>query len=131
MLGTTSSSNGRRSWTTDRARRGRSWSTRSPQGRDVILEIDVKGADQVRAEVPDALLIFLAPPSMDELERRLRGRGTEDDERIARRLETAAWEMTQRDWFDHVVVNDDLERAADEVAAIIDASRTGRCFRPP
>ncbi len=95
-------------------------------GRDVILEIDVKGAQQVRKEVPDAVLIFLAPPSMDELERRLRGRGTEDDERIARRLETAAWEMTQRSWFDQVVVNDDLERAADEVAAIIEASRPGR-----
>lgn len=96
------------------------------QGRDVILEIDVKGADQARKQVPEALLIFLAPPSMDELERRLRGRDTEDDERIARRLETASWEMTQRDWFDHVVVNDDLERATEEVAAIIDASRTGR-----
>lgn len=95
-------------------------------GRDVILEIDVKGAEQVRSEVPGAVLIFLAPPSMDELERRLRGRGTEDDERIARRLDRAAWEMTQREWFDHVVVNDDLERAADEVAAIIEASRTGR-----
>jgi guanylate kinase len=94
-------------------------------GNDVILEIDVKGAEQVRHEVPDSVLIFLAPPSMDELERRLRGRGTEDDERIARRLETAAWEMTQRSWFDHVVVNDDLGRAADEVAAIIEASRTG------
>ena len=94
-------------------------------GNDVLLEIDVKGAEQVRRAVADAVLIFLAPPSMDELERRLRGRGTEDDERISRRLETAAWEMTQRDWFDHVVVNDDLEHAADQVAAIIDASRTG------
>lgn len=101
------------------------------EGLDVILEIDVKGAEQVRNEVPDAVLIFLAPPSMDELERRLRGRGTEDDERIARRLETAAWEMTQRDWFDHVVVNDDLDRAAGEVAAIIEASRTGRPFGRP
>jgi guanylate kinase len=100
-------------------------------GRDVILEIDVKGAEQVRNEVPDAVLIFLAPPSMDELERRLRGRGTEDDERIARRLDTAAWEMTQRAWFDHVVVNDDLERAADKVAAIIEASRTGRSSGHP
>jgi guanylate kinase len=100
-------------------------------GRDVILEIDVKGAEQVRAEVPDATLIFLAPPSMEELERRLRGRGTEDDERIARRLDTAAWEMTQRGWFDHVVVNDDLERAADEVAAIIEASRTGHTSGHP
>jgi guanylate kinase len=100
-------------------------------GRDVILEIDVKGAEQVRAEVPDATLIFLAPPSMEELERRLRGRGTEDDERIARRLDTAAWEMTQRGWFDHVVVNDDLARAADEVAAIIEASRTGHASGHP
>jgi guanylate kinase len=95
-------------------------------GRDVILEIDVKGAEQVRSSVPDALLVFLAPPSMDELERRLRGRGTEDDERIAKRLETAGWEMTQRDWFDHVVVNDDLVRASAQVAAIIEASRAGR-----
>ena len=96
------------------------------EGRDVILEIDVKGAEQVRAKVPDAVLIFLAPPSMAELESRLRGRGTEDDERIARRLETAAWEITQQDRFDRVVVNDDVERAAEEVAAIIDASRSGR-----
>jgi guanylate kinase len=96
------------------------------EGRDVILEIDVKGAEQVRAKVSDAVLIFLAPPSMAELESRLRGRGTEDDERIARRLETAAWELTQQDRFDHVVVNDDVLRAADEVAAIIDASRSGR-----
>jgi guanylate kinase len=95
-------------------------------GRDVILEIDVKGAQQVRETVRDAILIFLAPPSMDELERRLRGRGTEDDQRIARRLETAAWEMTQRDGFDHVVVNEDVLQAADEVAAIIEASRSGR-----
>jgi guanylate kinase len=95
------------------------------EGRDVILEIDVKGAEQVRAKVPDAVLIFLAPPSMAELEGRLRGRGTEDDDRIARRLETAAWEITQQDRFDHVVVNDDVERAAEEVAAIIDASRSG------
>ena len=80
----------------------------------------------MRAKVPDAVLIFLAPPSMAELESRLRGRGTEDDERIARRLETAAWEITQQERFDHVVVNDDVVRAADEVAAIIDASRSGR-----
>lgn len=96
------------------------------EGSDVILEIDVKGAEQVRAKVPDAVLIFLAPPTMAELESRLRGRGTEDDERIARRLETAAWEITQQDRFDHVVVNDDVQRAAEEVAAIIDASRSGR-----
>ena len=73
-------------------------------GNDVLLEIDVKGAEQVRTLVPDAVLIFLEPPSMEELERRLRGRGTESEERIAIRLETAGREMGQRGWFDHVVV---------------------------
>ena len=92
-------------------------------GRDVILEIDVQGARQVRDRVPGALLIFLAPPSLDELERRLRGRGTESEERIALRLATAEEELAQRSWFDHVVVNDRLQRAIDEVAAIIQASR--------
>ncbi len=92
-------------------------------GKDVILEIDAKGAQQVRERVPDALLIFLSPPTMVELERRLRGRGTEDDARIAARLAAASWEMDQRGWFDHVVVNDDLERATREVAAIIETSR--------
>jgi len=92
-------------------------------GRDVLLEIDVKGAEQVRRKVPDAVLIFLDPPSLEELERRLRGRGTETEDRIRTRLATAEWELAQRDWFDHLVVNDDLERASAQVAAIIDASR--------
>jgi guanylate kinase len=92
-------------------------------GRDVLLEIDVKGAEQVREQVPDAVLIFLEPPSMSELERRLRGRGTESEDRIRTRLATAEWELAQRGWFDHVVVNDDLDRSSVQVAAIIDASR--------
>jgi guanylate kinase len=95
-------------------------------GRDVILEIDVKGAAQIRAKLPDAVEIFLVPPSFEELERRLRGRGTENEERIARRLATARWELQQEGWFDRRVVNDDLDRAAEEVAAIIEASRTHR-----
>ena len=93
-------------------------------GRDVILEIDVVGASQVRERVAGSILIFIASPSMDELERRLRGRGTETEDRIRLRLETAGWELEQRDWFDHAVVNDDLERASVQVAAIIDASRS-------
>jgi guanylate kinase len=93
-------------------------------GRDVILEIDVQGAEQVRRLVPGAVLIFLAPPTMEELERRLRGRATETEERIAARLAIANWEMEQRGWFDHVVVNDDLERASSQVADIIEASRS-------
>ena len=95
-------------------------------GRDVVLEIDVVGAAQIREHVPGSVLIFIEPPSMDELERRLRGRGTETEERIRRRLETAAWEMQQRDRFDHVVVNDELERASAQVAAIIEASRSSQ-----
>ena len=93
-------------------------------GRDVVLEIDVVGASQIRDRVPGSVLIFVAPPSMEELERRLRGRGTETEERIRVRLETAEWELEQRGWFDHVIVNDDLERASSQVAAIIDASRS-------
>lgn len=92
-------------------------------GRDVLLEIDVKGARQIREAFPEAVLIFLAPPSVGELERRLRGRGTESEDRIRERLETARWEMTQRDWFGHTVINDDLELATSQVADIIEASR--------
>ena len=97
---------------------------RMAAGRDVVLEIDVVGASQVRERVPGSVLIFVDPPSMEELERRLRGRGTETEERIRLRLETADWELEQREWFDHVIVNDDLERASSQVAAIIDASRS-------
>lgn len=92
-------------------------------GRDVVLEIDVEGARWVRARVPDAVMILLEPPSRDELERRLRSRGTETEEGIAERLAKADWELSQRDLFDHVLVNDDVERASSQVAAIIDASR--------
>ena len=93
-------------------------------GRDVVLEIDVVGASQIRDRVPGSVLIFVEPPSMEELERRLRGRGTETEDRIRLRLETAGWELEQREWFDHAIVNDDLERASSQVAAIIDASRS-------
>jgi guanylate kinase len=96
---------------------------RLAQGRDVILEIDVQGAMQVRQRLPGALLIFLEPPSMTELEARLRGRETETEERLTVRLATAAKEMEQRGRFDEVVVNDDLERASSQVAAIIEAAR--------
>ena len=96
---------------------------RLSEGRDVILEIDVVGASFVRKRIPEAVLVFVDPPSLDELERRLRGRGTETEEAIRLRLGTAAWELEQRPWFDHVVVNDDLVRAAEQVAAIIETSR--------
>ena len=94
-------------------------------GRDVVLEIDVEGARWVRERVPDAVLILLEPPSREELERRLRSRGTESDVGIAERLAKADWELAQRDLFDHVVVNDELDGASSQVAAIIEASRGG------
>jgi guanylate kinase len=91
-------------------------------GRDVILEIDVQGARQIRQRVPDAVLILLEPPSLDELARRLRGRGTESEEKIARRLSEASKELAQRSLFDHVVENDDIQRASSQVADIIESS---------
>jgi guanylate kinase len=92
------------------------------QGTDVVLEIDVQGAAQIRERFPDAVLVFLAPPSEAELERRLRSRATEDDASISRRLEEARRELEQTGWFDHVVINDRVDRAAEEVAAIIAAT---------
>ena len=91
-------------------------------GTDVFLELDVTGARHVREVLPEAVLILLEPPTMEELERRLRSRGTETEERLAARLAKAGWELSQREAFDVVVVNDDAERAANEVAAIIEAS---------
>jgi guanylate kinase len=97
---------------------------RLAEGRDVLLELDVKGAKQVRELMPDALLIFLLPPSFEELERRLRGRGSEPEDQLQARLETARWELQQEPWFDERVVNDDLDRAVSEVTAIIQGSRS-------
>ncbi len=88
-------------------------------GRDAVLEIDVQGAGIVREKVPGAVLVFLVPPSREELARRLRARGTEDDPELEARLAAVDQEMSERDRFDRVVVNDDLQRAVDQVAAII------------
>jgi guanylate kinase len=92
--------------------------------RDVVMEIDVQGAASVRQRDMAAILIFLLPPSMDELTRRLAARRTETGAQRERRLAAAQQEMAQAAWFDHVVVNDDVDRAAREVAAIIDAERS-------
>jgi len=94
-------------------------------GRIALLEVEVQGALQVRAARPDALLVFLVPPSLEELERRLRERGTEDEPTVQARLEVARSEMGARERFDHIVVNDDLARATTEVARLIDRARRG------
>ena len=89
-------------------------------GRSVVLEIDVQGGANVRRAVPDAVLVFIEPPSMEELERRLRGRGTEDEASIETRLANAHAEMDLADGYDVRIVNDDLERACLELQNVID-----------
>jgi guanylate kinase len=89
-------------------------------GTPALLEIELQGARLVREAMPDARLVFLAPPSFDELARRLTGRGTEDPERVRKRLDLARIEMAAEDEFDHLVVNDDLEAAADRLVALME-----------
>lgn len=86
---------------------------------DVILDIEPVGAFNVRKARPDATLIFIAPPSMEELERRLRGRGDTCEEQIRMRLQRAAWEMEQIPKYDYVVINDQVQACADEILNII------------
>ena len=88
-------------------------------GKHVLLEIDLQGARQVKAAMPDARFVFLAPPSWDEMVRRLRGRGTETAEEQQRRLETAKIELAAEPEFDVTVVNDDVKRAADELVSLM------------
>ena len=82
------------------------------------------GAMQVHQKRPDAVMVFIAPPSFEELAARLRGRGTEDEEKVRKRLETAKEELKSRDRFDYVVVNDEIDRAVRELQGILAARRT-------
>ncbi|MDE2600240.1 MAG: guanylate kinase [Rhodocyclaceae bacterium] len=97
-------------------------------GRDVLLEIDWQGAQQVRKQFPEAVGIFILPPSLAELERRLRGRGTDSEEVIARRLTAAVGEMRHVDEFDFAIINNDLDEALKDLAAAVHAARL-RCAR--
>lgn len=87
----------------------------------VFLDIEPNGAKAVKQADPEAVLVFIMPPSMEELENRLRGRGDTSEEQIKMRLERAAWEMEQRSWYDHVVVNDVVDRCVDEILSIIES----------
>lgn len=91
-------------------------------GTPTVLEIDLQGARQVRERLPDARFVFLAPPSLDELVQRLTGRGTESPEAVAARMERARLELAAQDEFDHVIVNDDVQRAARELAALVESA---------
>jgi len=88
-------------------------------GEPTLLEIDLQGARQVRGTMPEARFVFLAPPSWEELERRLVGRGTEDAAERERRLATARVELAAEPEFDHVIVNDDVRRATDELIQVM------------
>lgn len=93
------------------------------EGVDVLLDIDVQGGAQIKTKLPDALLIFLLPPSMDELRRRLENRATDTPEVIEHRLAKARSEIEQAPLYDYLVVNDDFDTAAEELRAIIKARR--------
>src|SRR5690606_7193604 len=93
------------------------------RGEAMLLEIDLQGARQVRASMPEARLVFLAPPSWEELVKRLIGRGTEDAEERERRLATARVELASAEEFDEIIINDEVPRAA---ARLVELMRGGR-----
>ena len=95
-------------------------------GDDVILDIEVQGAQQVKNKLPEAVMIFIVPPSIDALEQRLRGRSTESEEKIVKRLETAKREMSLAGRYDHVVINDEMERAVNELLSIMETEKRNR-----
>ena len=92
-------------------------------GTDIVLEIDVQGAFIVKQKMPEAVMIFVKPPSMEELRRRLEGRGSEGREERELRIKNAEAEIACADRYDYVVVNDDLERTVDEVINIVKKNR--------
>jgi guanylate kinase len=96
------------------------------QGRDVILDIDTQGAFQLKEKHPEAVLVFLAPPSFEELERRLRGRETESEEVVERRLGVARTELELSSRYDHIVVNTEIEDAVRKIETVIELEKAGR-----
>ncbi len=98
-------------------------------GRDVIVELDVQGAQSVRRAVPGAVLIFIEPPSLDELWTRLRGRGTDENATIRARMQAAYEEMKKKGVYDHIVVNDDVDEAVQALLRILEIERHGKDVR--
>ena len=93
------------------------------RGQDVILEIEVQGAMQIKKNFPEAVLTFIAPPSYEELESRLRGRGTETEEQILSRLETAKGELALMGEYDYIIVNDEIEQASRDILTVLRADK--------
>jgi guanylate kinase len=90
-------------------------------GRDVIVEVDIQGAESIKRAMPEATLIFVEPPTLEDLASRLRGRGTEQAEDLGRRIEAAYDEVKVKGTYDHIVVNDDLDRAVGDFLRILEA----------
>ncbi len=102
----------------------------SQQGLDLLLDIDCQGAAQLKKNCRHGVFIFILPPDLAELERRLRGRGTDADEVIGRRLNNAEQEISQASWYDYLIVNDDFQTALQQLSAIVIAERC-RAVRNP
>lgn len=96
------------------------------QGNSVLLEIDIQGGESVKEKRPGAVLIFLLPPSFEELERRLRSRKTDDEETVQRRLEIARKELTSHEKYDYIVMNDEIEQCVSDVLSIVHAESLRR-----
>jgi guanylate kinase len=101
------------------------------RGADVILEKDVQGAQTLRAVYPEAVFVFVLPPSMEELRRRITGRGTETEEERRLRLDCALMEMSDLSTYDYVIINSDLDRATDRLSAIVAGERARSKRRTP
>ncbi len=92
-------------------------------GKDVILEIEVQGAMQVKSKFPEGVYIFVMPPSLEELERRLTGRGTEAPEVVKERLKTALWECSNIEKYNYILINDEVDSAVQRFASVIEAEK--------
>ena len=103
---------------------------RLAQGKDMLFDIDVQGAAQLSLSLPEARFVFILPPSLEELERRLRGRGTDSEESIRLRLNNARTEIMASHWFDAIIVNDDLDAAYDQLRSFYLASSLHPSHQP-
>ena len=103
---------------------------RLAQGKDMLFDIDVQGAAQLSLSLPEARFVFILPPSLEELERRLRGRGTDSEEAIRLRLANARSEIMSSHWFDAIIVNDDLDTAYDQLRSFYLASTLQPSLQP-
>ena len=100
-----------------------SLNTQTGQGLDVILDLDSQGARSIKEHYDNSILIYIMPPSLEILEERLRGRASDDEDAIEKRFKKASEELRNCEWYDYIIVNDDLHQAAEEIGSIIESDR--------